>query len=144
MRRFPTGHTIAAIAIAMGLLFRCHSVAAASSAPAPVADAVNPLLNPPLSDGSRLSVAIAMRVINISDIDEVSQRFKMVGYLLAHWKDPRLAFTPRTPSEKFRTYSPGQIWYPRLDFVNGVTPLRPDALAERVRPAYMGVALRTI
>jgi Neurotransmitter-gated ion-channel ligand binding domain/Neurotransmitter-gated ion-channel transmembrane region len=106
----------------MGLLVCCSSGAAATSAPPVVAEAANPLLNPPISDGERLPVAIALRVINVSDIDEVSQRFKIVGYLLAHWKDSRLAFTPRAPWEKFRTYSPGQIWFPRFDFVNGVVP----------------------
>ena len=63
-----------------------------------------------------------MRVINVSDIDEVTQRFKMVGYLLAHWKDPRLEFQPQTAEERFRTYSADQIWHPRFDFVNGVVP----------------------
>ncbi|MGC1344012.1 MAG: hypothetical protein WA854_16895 [Candidatus Binataceae bacterium] len=121
MRRFATGPAIAAMALAIGLIVRCHSIAAADSAPI-AAEAANPLLNPPVSDGYRLRVEIALRVINLSEIDEVTQRFNVVGYLLAHWKDPRLAFTPRAPWEKFRTYSSDQVWCPRFDFVNGVVP----------------------
>jgi hypothetical protein len=140
MRSFAAARAMAAIMVALGLLVRCHSIAAASSAPPPsstrsvVAEAANPLLNPPVSDGYRLPVAIAMRVINISDIDEVTQRFKMVGYLIAHWKDPRLAFTPQASWEKFRTYSPNQIWYPRFDFVNGVVPHSAFDVTIRVFP----------
>lgn len=122
MRRFRWARAIAAMAVGMGSLVCCNSVAAAGSGGAGVTEAANPLLNPPVSDGYRLPVAIAMRVINISDIDEVMQRFQVVGYLVANWKDPRLAFTPRAQWEKFRTYSLDQIWYPRFDFVNGVVP----------------------
>jgi hypothetical protein len=125
MRRFQTTRSIAAIAVAVGMLLACcHPVRAASSGapPSGVSDAANPLLNPPVTDGLRLPVAIAMRVTNISSIDEVTQRFRMVGYLISQWKDPRLSFTPRAPWEKFRTYAPGEVWYPHLDFVNGVVP----------------------
>jgi hypothetical protein len=134
MRRVPTRRAIAAMAVAMGLLVYCHSTAAAaSSAPLGAAE-VNPLLNPPVAEDSRLPVAVAMRVINLSDIDEVAQRFKMVGYLIAHWKDPRLGFTPRAPWEKFRTYSTDQIWSPRFDFVNGIVPHSAHDVTIRVFP----------
>src|SRR5579863_3866252 len=121
------GRAIGAIAVTLALLIGCD-LAVASPAPPPAntataaTAALNPLLNPPVSDGYRLPVAIAMRVINVSDIGEVSQRFKMVGYLLAHWKDPRLEFKPQTADERFHTYSADQIWHPRFDFVNGVVP----------------------
>lgn len=121
MKRLAAGPAIAAIALAM-ILACCHSIAVADSAAPVVAEAANPLLNPPISDGFRLPVAIALRVINLSEIDEVTQRFNLVGYLLARWKDPRLAFTPRASWEKFRTYSPDQLWCPHFDFVNGVVP----------------------
>lgn len=132
MRRVFAACPIAAVLIALGLLIDCPR-AAASSPPSAESESVNPLLNPPVSDGYRLPVAIAMRVINISDIDEVSQRFKMVGYLIAHWKDSRLAFTP-TAAEKFRTYGPDQLWHPRFDFVNGVVPHSAYDVTTRVFP----------
>ncbi len=122
------------IALATGLLVCARSVTAAGSAPLTVANEVDPLLNPPVSDGDKLPVAIAMRVINISDIDEVAQRFKIVGYLIAHWKDPRLAFTPRGSWEKFRTFSPDQVWCPRFDFVNAVVPHSAYDVTIRVFP----------
>lgn len=125
---------MAAMALAMGLLMRCHPVAVADSAPPAVARVTNSLLNPPVSDGYRLQVAIALRVINISGIDEVTQRFNVVGYLLARWKDSRLAFTPRAPWEKFRTYSPGQLWCPHFDFINGVVPHSAYDVTIRVFP----------
>lgn len=75
MRRFATGTVIAATALALALIACCHPAAAAESAPPVTTQASNPLLNPPVSDGYRLQVAIALRVINISGIDEVAQRF---------------------------------------------------------------------
>jgi hypothetical protein len=135
MRSFVAGHATAGIAIAIALLSCCHSLAIAEgSPPLAVEKEVNPLLNPPVSDGSSLPVTIAMRVINVSDIDEVGQRFKMVGYLIANWKDPRLTFVPRAPWEKFRTFTPEQIWSPRLDFVNGIVPHSAHDVTIRVFP----------
>ena len=81
-----------------------------------------PLLNPPNTDGSPIAVSVAFRIVNISGIDEVAQHFDVVGYLIAEWKDPRLAFTPQATREQFRTYRPDEVWIPHFDFVNGVTP----------------------
>lgn len=81
-----------------------------------------PLLNPPNPAGARIPVSVAFRIINISGIDEVGQHFDVVGYLVAKWKDSRLAFTPQAASEEFRTYRADEIWIPHFDFVNGVTP----------------------
>jgi hypothetical protein len=134
MRSFSGWGALAAIAVGIGLLVCCCRSAAASSAPAGVEDGVNPLLNPPVTDGNRLPVAIQMRVINISDIDEVTQRFKMVGYLIAHWNDPRLAFIPQAAWEKFRTYTVDQIWHPRFDFINAVVPHSAYDVTFRVFP----------
>ncbi len=134
MRRFVRGTAIAATVLTLALIARCHPAAAAESAPPLITEAANPLLNPPVSDGYRLQVSIALRVINISGIDEVAQRFNVVGYLVARWKDPRLAFTPRAPWEKFRTYAPDQLWCPHFDFVNGVVPHSAYDVTIRVFP----------
>ena len=83
---------------------------------------VDPLLTPPSENGQKIPVQIALRVINISDIDEVAQRFRLVAYLLATWKDPRLAFTPKAAWEKFRVYRVDDVWTPQFDFANGVVP----------------------
>jgi hypothetical protein len=134
MRCFSAARALAVTLLATGLLFACRSLAAASPAPPIAVAGVNPLLNPPITDGHLLPVAIALRVINISDIDEVTQHFKMVGYLVAHWKDPRLVFIPQASWEKFRTYSVDQIWHPRFDFVNGITPHSASDVTLRVFP----------
>ena len=102
----------AALAVAAPL---CAGAEASLPVPAP-------LLNPPSVDGERIPVAVAFRIINISGIDEVGQDFDVVGYLIAKWKDPRLAFTPQAPWEQFRTYRADEVWIPHFDFVNGVTP----------------------
>lgn len=134
MKSFPAVHALAAMVIVVALLVHCKPATGAASAAPAVAEAVNPLLNPPVNDGHRLPVAIAMRVINISDIDEVTQRFKMVGYLVARWTDPRLAYTRQAPWDKFRTFSPGEIWFPRFDFVNGIVPHSASDVTIRVFP----------
>jgi len=101
--------------------------AAGADASPPIA----PLLSPPTVDGGRIPVSVAFRIINISGIDEVAQHFDVVGYLVAEWKDPRLAFTPRAAWEQFRTYRADEIWVPRFDFVNGVTPHTADDVTVR-------------
>jgi hypothetical protein len=106
-----------AIVLAVALAAAAPLRAAAADAP-PIA----PLLNPPNVDGERIPVSVAFRIINISGIDEVAQHFDVVGYLVAEWKDPRLAFTPQAAWEEFRTYRADEVWVPRFDFVNGITP----------------------
>jgi Neurotransmitter-gated ion-channel ligand binding domain/Neurotransmitter-gated ion-channel transmembrane region len=123
---------VAAIVFALLCLF--DSVLAAAGPDSAGVSVTNPLLSPPNSDGERIPVGIAMRIINVSDIDEVAQRFRMVGYLLAQWKDPRLAFTPRGGWEKYRTYTADQVWCPHFDFVNGVVPHSAFDITIRVFP----------
>jgi Neurotransmitter-gated ion-channel ligand binding domain/Neurotransmitter-gated ion-channel transmembrane region len=134
LRRNAATRTLAAIAIAVAVLCTCDPARADPAQAEPAAPVANSLLDPPISDGERIPVAIAMRIINISDIDEVAQRFRMVGYLLAQWKDPRLVFTPRAPWEKFRIYSADQIWCPHFDFINGVVPHEAHDITMRVYP----------
>lgn len=80
------------------------------------------LLLAPVVDGEKVPVQVALHILNLADIDEVSQRFRVVAYLFAKWKDPRLAFTPKAGWEKFRVYRPDDVWTPHFDFVNGVAP----------------------
>ncbi len=94
----------------------------ASAAYVAESGAVVSLLSPPNSDGKLIPVTLEMRVTNISDIDEVAQHFRMVGYLVAQWKDDRLAFTPKAAWEKYHIYSPGDVWCPHFDFGNGIVP----------------------
>ncbi|MBV8055009.1 MAG: hypothetical protein JO071_07190, partial [Deltaproteobacteria bacterium] len=51
------------------------------------------LLPPPSADG-RVRVTVALDVLNLSDISEVTEQFQLTGYLLAQWRDPRLNYQP--------------------------------------------------
>jgi hypothetical protein len=108
-----------AVALLPAFLLTTRAAFAASAA---VRDPANALLEPPGSREKAIPVALEMRVLNISDIDEVAQHFKMVGYLVAEWKDDRLAFIPRAAWDRYRSYSPAEVWCPHFDFVNGIVP----------------------
>lgn len=109
--------------------------AAYAAAPAGITmPEVNPLLTPPSRNGQKIPVQIALRVINLSDIDEVNQSFRLVAYLLAQWHDPRLAFAPKAAWERFRVYHPDDIWTPHFDFANGVVPHSAFDVTLRVFP----------
>lgn len=92
------------------------------------------MLRPPRQDGKPVEVSIALHVINLADIDEVSERFNLMFYLLAQWNDPRLAFSPRDPTERFHAFTPNQIWHPRLEFINEIGAQSAGDAALRVRP----------
>jgi hypothetical protein len=82
----------------------------------------NPFLMPPSRHGEKIPVQLALQVVNLSDIDEVGERFRVVAYLLASWKDPRLGFPPDAAGESFRVYKPEEVWTPDFDFANGIIP----------------------
>lgn len=52
---------------------------------------------------------MAIHVTNLTDIDEVAQRFNLVFYLFAQWRDPRLAFTPDAEHKRFHFYQPNEL-----------------------------------
>ena len=94
-------------------------VSAGAEVPIPLGQ-TNPLLRPPLQEGLPIPVSVALHVINLSDIDEVGQRFHLMFYLFVQWHDSRLAFKPSGPNERFHVYAPDQVWHPRLVFINGI------------------------
>jgi hypothetical protein len=101
--------------------------------PVPVGEQ-NEMLRPPLQDGKPVAVSIAVHVINLADIDEVSERFNLMFYLLAQWHDPRLAFNPRGPTERFHAFMPKQVWHPRLEFINELGSHSTSDASLRVNP----------
>src|SRR5271156_3398766 len=118
----PLMYLLAAlVACALGTIIHldCADAGEAAAQAGITMPEVNSLLTPPSENGERIPVQIALRVINLSDIDEVAQRFRVVAYLLATWKDPRLGFTPKGAWEKFRVYRPDDVWTPYFDFANG-------------------------
>lgn len=73
-----------------------------------------------MQNGMPVAVSIALHIINLADIDEVTQRFDLMFYLFVQWHDPRIAFTARGPTERFHTFLPSQLWHPRLEFMNEI------------------------
>ncbi len=121
------------IIAAVCLLLACCVIRAGAEAPLSLAQR-DPLLSPPLQDGQPVPVSIAIHVINLTDIDEVQQRFHLMFYLFVQWHDSRLAFTPHDPGERFHVYAPEQVWHPRLNFVNGVGARTTSESSLRVEP----------
>jgi Neurotransmitter-gated ion-channel ligand binding domain/Neurotransmitter-gated ion-channel transmembrane region len=86
--------------------------------------AANSLLKTPTSDGSPVKVSIALVLLNITDVDEVEQRYHVNAYLFMRWQDARLKYvqTPGQPDTK--TYGIGEIWKPTLELINAVDSRR--------------------
>src|SRR6202008_3488854 len=82
----------------------------------------NSMLLAPLSKGGRVKVSVALHVLNLSGINEVTERFQLTGYLLAQWPDPRLTYQPTGPKDKYRTLTPDSVWRPQLVIINVAEP----------------------
>jgi hypothetical protein len=104
--------------IATFLLCASAGVAAESSGKSEA----NSLREPPISDGRQVTVAVALGLLNVTDIDEVGQRFHVNAYLFMGWHDPRLRYvqTPQQPDSNF--YAKGEIWSPTVEVINAVDP----------------------
>jgi hypothetical protein len=86
----------------------------------PIENAV--LQQPPNSDGSPVMVSIALVLLNITDIDEVLERFHVNAYLFMRWHDSRLKYAQTSPQLKATKYSKGAIWSPTVELLNAVDP----------------------
>ncbi len=114
------------------LLTWCVAPARADT-PIPLGQA-NPLLRPPLQEGSPIPVSVALHVINLADIDEVGQRFHLMFYLFVQWHDSRLAFKPSGPHERFHVFAADQVWHPRMVFITAIGPRSMAEQSVRVNP----------
>jgi hypothetical protein len=78
----------------------------------------------PTVNGEPTVVDIAVYVIDIDEIDDVSQRFSIDMFIVAAWHDPRLVLPEedRQGAKRFLTFD--QAWSPRVLILNdrGVTP----------------------
>ncbi|MFI4955010.1 MAG: hypothetical protein ACHP9Y_03765, partial [Gammaproteobacteria bacterium] len=134
-------HIICAIALlisSLGIAQTDHAATtptnAASKALIKEIDKNDALLIHPDINGKKVPVSIAFRVLNLEMVNEEEQTFKIVGYLTAEWKDPRLAFTPENSQQRYQIYRPDQIWIPNFDFANGVVPHSAYDVTVRVFP----------
>lgn len=91
------------------------------------------LLPPPTADG-RVRMTVALHVLNLSMISEVSERFQLTGYLLAQWRDPRLTYQPTGPNDIYRMIAPDSIWRSQLVIINVVEPRQTYESSLRVAP----------
>ena len=94
----------------------------------------NLLLPPPKGSGDKIPVSLAFRLLNLSNINEEEQHFNAVGYLVAVWDDPRLAYVQQNDRDVYRVYKKDQVWIPQFDFSNGVTPHQSHDSSIRVYP----------
>jgi Neurotransmitter-gated ion-channel ligand binding domain/Neurotransmitter-gated ion-channel transmembrane region len=94
----------------------------------------NSMLLPPLTADRRVKVTVALHVLNLSAISEVTESFRLTGYLLARWRDPRLTYKPTGPSDMYRMVTSDSVWRPRLVIINVIEPRRTDETSLRVDP----------
>ena len=72
----------------------------------------------PDPDGPATPVRVAMRLIDLGDIDEVKQEFIIDFMVLVRWQDPRLSVAERGSSLDECTVRHRDIWHPFLDIIN--------------------------
>ncbi len=123
------------VAVLIGSLATASDAAAPPPLAAfPAALDPNAMLLPPPAGGGPVKVSVALHVLNLSSIDEVTERFQLTGYLLAQWRDPRLTYQPSGPADKFRALSPDSVWRPELVIINVVAPRSTYERSLRVEP----------
>lgn len=108
-------------------------LASPAQATAPVVDHNSMLLPPPATDG-RVKVTVALRVLNLSSINEVTERFQLTGYLVSQWHNRRLTYQPTGSNDKYRMVGPDSVWQPRLVIINAMAPRQAYETSLRVEP----------
>ncbi|MBV9385561.1 MAG: hypothetical protein JOZ78_03935 [Chroococcidiopsidaceae cyanobacterium CP_BM_ER_R8_30] len=77
------------------------------------------LLEPPDHQSKPIKVTTGVYISNLIDLDETNENFEIMGYLYSSWKDLRLSFDPKEKGlQQIKSYQAGDIWAPRLRFVN--------------------------
>jgi hypothetical protein len=71
----------------------------------------------PASAGSPVSVKVSIFLANLTEIDEMAERFTITAYLFLTWKDPRLAYAASS-AETRREVPVDRIWVPSINFLN--------------------------
>ena len=68
--------------------------------------------------GTATAVDVAIYLLDVDAIDDVTQKFSVDMFLRITWQDPRLVLTADQPAGKLRQFSLEQIWTPRDAIVN--------------------------
>ena len=128
----------AMLALAIAAILGSIAVAAAAAPPPTAAFPAgldpNALMLPPPTQDGRIKTAVALHVLNLSGINEVTERFELAGYLLAQWRDSRLTYQPSGPNDTYRVLAIDSIWRPQLVIINVVAPRRTHETSMRVAP----------
>jgi hypothetical protein len=74
----------------------------------------------PNSDGPPTPVRIAIRLIDIGGINEVSEEFNVDFLAMISWEDPRLSVQEIGYSLDKCTVLYETIWHPFVDIINGI------------------------
>jgi Neurotransmitter-gated ion-channel ligand binding domain/Neurotransmitter-gated ion-channel transmembrane region len=122
------------LAVAMILTGYLATLALAASPRNAIPIDPNSMLLPPLTPNGRIKVTIALHVLNLSMISEVTERFQLTGYLLAQWYDPRLIYQATGPNDTHRMIAPDSVWRPQLVIINVIEPRRIDETSLQVAP----------
>ncbi|MHB8384038.1 MAG: hypothetical protein ACYDC3_17050 [Candidatus Binataceae bacterium] len=125
---------VAAVIAMLTVLAMPIAAAAAGSSTLPPFDH-DPGAEPPMVGGKPVIVSVSLHVINLSKIDDSAQHFDIDGYLFARWNDPRLEYVSKGPGDLIRTYRRGEIWIPRLEFVNATSPRKIHDTSISVAPS---------
>jgi len=81
----------------------------------------------PDASGTSTEVTVGVFLIDIDEIDDVSQRFTVDMFVNIAWRDPRLALPENAQSRQVRSLPLSSIWTPRGLIVNdrGLSPQLP-------------------
>ena len=81
----------------------------------------------PNSSGSSTEVTIGVYLVDIDEIDDVSQRFNVDVFVNIAWRDPRLALPVDKQEDQIRLFPMSEVWNPRGMIVNdrGLDPKFP-------------------
>lgn len=96
------------------LALACRAALAAN----PVIDESVRLGERPSLDGKPVLVTVGIFVIDVDEIDDVNQRFSIDLFLVARWKDSRLALPEAERKGKKRFMSLDDVWTPRVLILN--------------------------
>jgi len=78
----------------------------------------------PTGSKTPIDVAIGLYITNLASIDETRENFEVGGYLMAKWKDPRLALPAdqnQKNEEATRTLHVEDVWTPPIEAANSVS-----------------------
>lgn len=81
----------------------------------------------PTGGATPVEVSVGLYLTNLVSIDETRESFEAGGYLVAKWKDPRLALPSNAvrsasgADSPARTLKPDQVWTPPIEAANSIS-----------------------